>query len=209
MVPKQARFYGQAFSASRGVRQGDIVSPIIFNIICDAVIWECERQFGTTNPDWWQLLDVLFYADDGVIAGENPQEVQTLLDFFTSTFARVGLKMNAEKTEALIMNGGKVCPAMLVWAYNRKISGIGSSFTELAKEKVQCMLCGSEVQWRCLATHQGSKMHRWNEWYTLHLTDEEEPEVPLPTFFMPPAEYCISISKDAVETQCPVPDCPY
>jgi hypothetical protein len=27
MVPKQAGFYGKSFSASRGVRQGDILSP--------------------------------------------------------------------------------------------------------------------------------------------------------------------------------------
>jgi hypothetical protein len=35
---------------------------------------------------------------------------------------------------------------MSVQAYNRKIIGTGSSFTELAQEKVQCVLCGSEVQ---------------------------------------------------------------
>jgi hypothetical protein len=59
MVPKQAGFFGQAFSASRRVRQGDIVTPMILNIICDAVIRECEQQFETTNPDRWQMLDVL------------------------------------------------------------------------------------------------------------------------------------------------------
>lgn len=110
--------------------------------------------------------------------------------------------MNAEKTEALIMNGGKVCPAMSLQAYNRKISGTGSSFTELAKEKVQCVLCGSEVQRRCLATHQSSKkcIHGRKEWSALHPIVEEEVETSLPTFFVPPSEYCISISKDAAET---------
>jgi hypothetical protein len=108
------------------------------------------------------------------------------------------------------MNGGKICPAMSVQADNRKVSGIGSSFTEYAKEKLQCVLCGSEVQQSCLATHQGSKkcIHGRKEWSALHPNDEEEEETPLPTFFMPPSEYCISISKDAVETQCPVTDCP-
>jgi hypothetical protein len=30
MIPKQAGFYGKPFKASRGVQQGDIVSPMIF-----------------------------------------------------------------------------------------------------------------------------------------------------------------------------------
>jgi hypothetical protein len=99
------------------------------------------------------------------------------------------------------MNGGKICPAMSVQEYNRKVSGFGSRFTEYAKEKLQCVLCVSEVQRSCLATHQGSKkcIHGRKEWSALHPTDEEEEETPLPTFFMPPSVYCISIRKDAVE----------
>ena len=38
IVPKQQQFYGKAFTAERGVRQGDIVSPTIFNIVVDAVV---------------------------------------------------------------------------------------------------------------------------------------------------------------------------
>jgi hypothetical protein len=38
IVPKQAGFYGKHFSAGHGVRQGDIMSPTIFNIVADAVI---------------------------------------------------------------------------------------------------------------------------------------------------------------------------
>jgi hypothetical protein len=44
MVTKQASFFGKPFRATRGVRQGDIVSPIIFNIICSAIIRAWEAQ---------------------------------------------------------------------------------------------------------------------------------------------------------------------
>jgi hypothetical protein len=40
---------------------------------------------------------MLFYADDGAILREEPDEVQLLLDLFTAAFARVELKMNADK----------------------------------------------------------------------------------------------------------------
>jgi Reverse transcriptase (RNA-dependent DNA polymerase) len=38
MIPKKSGFYGQSFSATRGVQQGDIIPPTIFNIVAYAVI---------------------------------------------------------------------------------------------------------------------------------------------------------------------------
>jgi hypothetical protein len=119
MIPKQAGLYGELFAASRGVRKRDIISPMIFNIVTDAIIRVCERQFFRCDPRRLHTIDTLFYADDGVIAGEEPIDVQYRLDPYIESFARVGLKMNAEETESLIMNGGKVCKAMSTHAYQR------------------------------------------------------------------------------------------
>jgi hypothetical protein len=109
MVPKQAGFYGKAFSASSGVRQGDILSPMIFNIVADAaVIKDSEARMnfgrGLERPDVMSQ----FYADDGLLISEDPLQLQQMLDLYTDGFARVGLKMNAEKTKAMTMAGGKV-----------------------------------------------------------------------------------------------------
>jgi Reverse transcriptase (RNA-dependent DNA polymerase) len=57
------------------------------------------NQFTQNNPERLSHINILFYADDGAVMGEDPQEVQLLLDLFTSTFASIGLKMNADKTE--------------------------------------------------------------------------------------------------------------
>ena len=38
VVARQGKYYGKPFPATRGVTQGDIISPTIFNIVCDAII---------------------------------------------------------------------------------------------------------------------------------------------------------------------------
>jgi Reverse transcriptase (RNA-dependent DNA polymerase) len=44
MIPKQAGCFGTAFTTSRGVRQGDIMSPTVFNIVVDAIINYSDAQ---------------------------------------------------------------------------------------------------------------------------------------------------------------------
>jgi hypothetical protein len=48
MVPKQANCYATPFRAKRGVRQGGILSAIIFNIVVDAVI---RLVYATAHGD--------------------------------------------------------------------------------------------------------------------------------------------------------------
>jgi hypothetical protein len=82
LVPKQAGFFGESFWATRGVRQGDTLSLIIFNIVEDAVIrWVYKEAHGATlgRPP----VDSSFYADDGKLSGEKPEQVQKYVDLYT------------------------------------------------------------------------------------------------------------------------------
>lgn len=210
MVPKQAGFYGKPFSASRGVRQGDIMSPIIFNIIADAVIRESEAQFCNGNSQRLESIDEIFYADDGALSGEDPAAVQHLLDLYTETFARVGLRMNAEKTEAMIMAGGTSRAAMSATAYQHFCSGVGESFRERSLQKVKCELCGTEMIRSSLSAHRKSrKCIKGRKDYQQATT----PLTPVATDPLPesieeiPSEYCVSMD-GRTATPCPVAGCP-
>ena len=68
-VLKQAGFYSDPFQVNRGCTQGDTDSPIIFNLIIDAVIrsWKNDRAYGGSLA--------FFYADDGLIEHHNHKYV--------------------------------------------------------------------------------------------------------------------------------------
>ena len=149
MVPRQSGYFGRPFRAKRGVRQGDIVSPFIFNIMVDAVVrhWRHEIQ-----PSAEELA--LFYADDGVISGTDEARVQGSLDHMTRSFRSLGLKMNAVKTESMVMCGGKNKNRLSSAAYDRLQTGIGPSHRERQATKVTCWKCGGLVARGYLKRHQ-------------------------------------------------------
>lgn len=209
MVPKQAGFYGKPFSAGRGVRQGDILLLIIFNIAADVVIREVDALVSAGREAQRQEVEAIFYADDGALMGEDPEEVQRYLDCYTETFARIGLKMNAEKTKALIMDGGKIYGAISAHAYKRRFDGVGESHRERSLQKVICELCGAEVNRQHLKKHQtirkcinGRKDYRATTLNTVATESNDEPLVE-----GTPAEYRVSMD-GYHDTSCPVAGCP-
>jgi hypothetical protein len=152
MVPRQSGYSGRAFRAHRGVRQGDIISPVIFNVMVDAVV----RHWRATDNTGINLETHLFYADDGfLLAGTDAQQVQEQsLDVITKGFLSVGLKMNATKTEYMTMEGGKRFVRLSKEAYERQCTGRGKTHRQKAAEKVECKLCGTKVNRQHLPVHQ-------------------------------------------------------
>jgi hypothetical protein len=58
--------YGKPYKASQGVRQLDIMSPIIFYITTDAVIRKGLKQLYNIYPNNTDTQAIL-YADEGVL----------------------------------------------------------------------------------------------------------------------------------------------
>ena len=207
MVPKQAGFFGKPFHATRGVRQGDIVSPFIFNIVCDAIIreWGVQMSLIDTRQERKETK-AQFYADDGLLTGEDDQMVQHALNIFTNTFARVGLKMNAIKTKAMTMTGCKTYTKQSTEAYNRKVTGEGSSHRERALTKVECNLCGATVNQQSMKSHQLTRkcIQGRKDW----TSQRAELEIDMEMEALNPMEYRFSMPPRH-DTPCPVPTCPY
>jgi len=104
MVCRATGNYGEPFQGFRGVTQGRPLSPLIFNIMVDAIVREWLRQVLVDRAakegygDEVNLFLAIFYADDVFIAARDPERLQQTLDILVGLFERVGLRTNTTKT---------------------------------------------------------------------------------------------------------------
>ena len=89
----------EPFAVHSGLRQGDGLSPLIFNLVLEKVVRSLENVpggviLGGRIPD-------LGYADDIDILGETRDDVRRLGGVLFETASRVGLEVNEGKTEYL------------------------------------------------------------------------------------------------------------
>ena len=73
----------------------------------------------------------------GTQCGPEGPELQRALDFFATNFESLGLKMNAKKTEYMVMTGGISNKARV-----RKNIGVGETYNVRPLQKVTSDLCG-------------------------------------------------------------------
>jgi retron-type reverse transcriptase len=105
---------GHYFQTRKGVRQGDPLSPILFNIMVDmlAVFISRAKEVGQVQGVVPHLVDeglsVLQYADDTVIFMDNDQERAKNIKLLLCAFEQLsGLKINFHKSELFCYGAAK------------------------------------------------------------------------------------------------------
>jgi hypothetical protein len=94
------------FPTTTGVLQGDTLSPFLFVIVLDFVLREVFEndshalQITNTSP---AKLGALAYADDIAIIAPSPGDAQSILTRLEVVSRKVGLIINAAKTEYVIL----------------------------------------------------------------------------------------------------------
>src|SRR6266403_1599401 len=88
----------------RGVRQGCVISPVLFNLYSEFMIQEAMEDVEETRFVGVNITN-LRYADDAVLVAEKRRKMQKMIDRLNKTCALYGMKINVIKTKVMIMNG--------------------------------------------------------------------------------------------------------
>ena len=95
------------FPKGRGVCQGCILSPCLFNLYADYIMRNAgldETQAGIKIAR--RNINNLRYADDTTLMAESEEELMSLLMKVKEESQKVGLELNAQKTK--IMTSGPI-----------------------------------------------------------------------------------------------------
>ena len=134
----------EPFEVSRGVKQGCVLAPVLFNIYIQVVTRLLQAQLGTNygvNINYRMdrsLFDLqklkartkisrtgfleLQYADDCALVTHSAEDLQAALSQISLLYAQLGLGINVQKTEVLHFVEGEAPPIILEGVLLKEVS---------------------------------------------------------------------------------------
>ena len=93
------------FDANQGVRQGCILSPILFNIfISDLPNILDDAENDPAKIGILKTLSCILWADDLVMISETKEGLTKMMEKLSEFASQNGLKINSDKTKCMIFN---------------------------------------------------------------------------------------------------------
>lgn len=99
----------EEFTTGQGLRQGGVMSPILFTVFMDDVIKRCNRRTRRMYIGYRYLqrieISECAFADDIAIISGSKQDLQNSLTIWSEELELVGMKINNTKTKVMVANG--------------------------------------------------------------------------------------------------------
>ena len=96
------------FDCPNGVKQGCILSPILFSLLVQEITNEIHRRGGygiQLFPDLAEV-SILLFADDIVLINDSVFELQKKLDILYDVAVRLGVVVNMDKSKVVVFRKG-------------------------------------------------------------------------------------------------------
>lgn len=95
------------FATKKGVRQGCILSPVLFNIYGEYIMRKTIEGWEGGFPIGGKRICNLRYADDTVLITTSMEDMRTLLQKLETESLELGLAINRSKTKLMIVDRGE------------------------------------------------------------------------------------------------------
>jgi len=91
-------YRGEYFPLNRGVRQGDVIAPLLYNLAINPIIKEVNKLKGYHIKDCPQQVACLAYADDLLLISNTQEDLQLMCHKLSSFLEHHSININPNKT---------------------------------------------------------------------------------------------------------------
>ena len=99
---------GEYFCTSVGVRQGCLLSPVLFNLFLENIMRETLLDFHSTISVGGRPICNLRFADDIDLLGGSNEELQDLTDRLVDRARAYGMEVSSEKSKTMVNSNNDV-----------------------------------------------------------------------------------------------------
>lgn len=95
--------FSRQYALGRGTRQGDVPSPILFNVFINDLTKHLKSLgLGINTPGFDQLITALLFADDAVGLADSASQLQLVINGFLEWGSNWGMEFNVPKCGVLL-----------------------------------------------------------------------------------------------------------